>query len=80
MENLDQESKSQSQPEIFIFSEPRFPTGWVCLEEGKFTELQKHWIPYSFETLRIFEITHTIYYLIQFTIKLIQKINIYKNK
>jgi hypothetical protein len=24
MENLDQESKSQSQPEIFIFSEPGF--------------------------------------------------------
>jgi hypothetical protein len=24
MENLDQEPKSQSQPEIFIFSEPRF--------------------------------------------------------
>jgi hypothetical protein len=37
MENLDQESKSQSQPEIFIFSEPRFPTGRNCLEEGKFT-------------------------------------------
>ena len=36
MENLDQESKSQSQPEIFIFSEPRFPTGGNSLEEGKF--------------------------------------------
>jgi hypothetical protein len=37
MENLDQESKSESQPEIFIFSEPRFPTGRNCFEEGKFT-------------------------------------------
>ena len=37
MENLDQESKSHSQQEIFIFSEPRFPTGRNCLEEGKFT-------------------------------------------
>jgi hypothetical protein len=37
MENLDQESKSQSQPEIYIFSEPCFLTGRNCLEEGKFT-------------------------------------------
>ena len=34
MENLDKESKSQSQPEIFIFSEPRFSSGRDCLEEG----------------------------------------------
>jgi hypothetical protein len=37
MENFDQEWKSQSQSEIFIFSEQRFPTGRNCLEEGKFT-------------------------------------------
>ena len=30
MENLDQESKSQSQPEIFIFSEIRFPLGEIA--------------------------------------------------
>jgi hypothetical protein len=37
MENLDQESNSQYQAEILIFFEPRFPTGRICLEEGKFT-------------------------------------------
>jgi hypothetical protein len=35
MENLDQESESQFQTEILIFSEPRSPTGRNCLEEGK---------------------------------------------
>jgi hypothetical protein len=49
MENLDHESKSQSQPEIFIFSEPRFPTGRNCLEEGKihrvlFTQKSEYFI------------------------------------
>ena len=64
MENLDQESKSQSQPEIFIFSEPRFLTGRNCLEEGKFTAsyffmaifslecTPPALFPYPFETLR----------------------------
>jgi hypothetical protein len=37
MENLDQESESQFQPEILIFSEPRSPTGRNSLEDGKFT-------------------------------------------